>query len=64
VEGALRLQFRCGLFDIVYIKLDPGLRDAKIARPLIGAEAGLSRLRQWPQGKMCFIGGNNARGDN
>jgi hypothetical protein len=41
---ALRLQFRCGFFDIPYVKFDPPLWHGKIDRPLIRAKAGLSRL--------------------
>jgi hypothetical protein len=49
---ALRLQFLGGFFDILYVKFDPCLWHGKIARLLIRAKAGLSRLRQRPQGKM------------
>ncbi len=49
---ALRPQVRRSFFDIPYVKLDPTLWHGEIAGPLIRAKAGLSRLRQRPQGKM------------
>ncbi len=49
---ALQLQLRRGFFDILHVKFDPRLWHRKIVRPLIRAKAGLSRLRQRPQGKM------------
>jgi hypothetical protein len=44
-------EFRGGLFDIVDVKLDPGLRDRNIAGPRILPVTGLGGLGQRAEGE-------------